>query len=63
MPIDETKWLDTLEECRTIKLEQPEVYEQMRNDSHKRSERYTLESSTKTQFEFFRKLKKEAYGI
>ena len=63
LPIDEAKWLETLEECRTIKLEQPEVYEQMRIDSHKRSERYTLESSTKIQFEFFRKLKKEAYGM
>jgi hypothetical protein len=35
----------------------------MRIDSHKRSERYTLASSTKTQFEFFRKLKREVYGI
>jgi len=63
LPIDETKWLETLEECRTIKLEKPDVYEQMRIDSHERSQRYTLESSTKTQFEFFRKLKRETYGI
>ena len=63
LPIDEAKWLETLEECRTIKLEQPEVYEQMRIDSHKRSEQYTLASSTKTQFEYFRKLKRETYGI
>ena len=63
LPIDEAKWLETLEECRTIKIEKPEVYEQMRIDSHKRSERYTLESSTKTQFEFFRKLKRDTFGI
>ena len=63
LPIDEAKWLETLEECRTIKLEKPEIYEQMRINSHKRSERYTLESSTKTQFEFFRMLKQETYGI
>ena len=63
LPIDETKWIETLEECRTIKLEKQDVYEQMRIDSHERSQRYTLESSTKTQFEYFRKLKQETYRI
>lgn len=63
LPIDETKWLETLEECRKIKLEQIELYEQMRKNCHEKSRQYTLESSTKTQFEYFRKLKKEYYKL
>ena len=63
LPIDEAKWLETLEECRTIKLEKPELYEQMRIDSHKRSERYTLASSTKTQFEHACKLDQDAVRV
>jgi hypothetical protein len=35
----------------------------MREVAHERSLKYTMESSTKAQFEFFRKLKREAYGI
>ena len=63
LPIDEAKWLEALEECRTLKLENTEVYEQMRKAAHKRSQCYTLESSTKVQFEYFRKLKREFYKL
>ncbi|MCQ2062656.1 MAG: glycosyltransferase [Fibrobacter sp.] len=63
LPIEESKWLDTLEECRNIKLNQPEIYEQMRKDCHERSQRYTLANSTKAQFEFFRQLKRDYYKI
>ena len=63
LPIEESKWLDTLEECRNIKLNQSEIYEQMRKDSHERSQRYTLANSTKAQFEFFRQLKRDYYKI
>ncbi len=63
LPIDETKWLETLEECRDIMLNKPELYSQMRKDCHERSQRYTLANSTKAQFEYFRKLKREYYGI
>ena len=61
LPIDENAWLNALEECRRIYLEEPEAYAQMRKTAHERSLKYTMESSTKAQFEFFRKLKKEAY--
>ena len=63
LPINEDAWLKALEECRTLFLEQPETYAKMRVVAHDRSLKYTMESSTKAQFEFFRKLKKEAYGL
>jgi glycosyltransferase involved in cell wall biosynthesis len=63
LPIDEDAWLNALEECRRIYLEEPATYAKMREVAHERSLKYTMESSTKAQFEFFRKLKHEAYGI
>ncbi|OWV13311.1 glycosyltransferase [Fibrobacter sp. UWB5] len=63
LPIDEDAWLTALEECRKLYLEQPEAYAKMREVAHERSLKYTMQSSTKAQFEFFRKLKREAYGI
>ena len=63
LPIDEDAWLNALEECRRIYLEEPATYAKMRETAHERSLKYTMESSTKAQFEFFRKLKREAYGL
>ena len=63
LPIDEDAWLNALEEARKLYLEQPEAYTKMRKTAHERSLKYTMESSTKAQFEFFRKLKREAYGL
>ena len=63
LPIDEDAWLNALEECRKLYLEQPETYAKMRKVAHERSLKYTMESSTKAQFEFFKKLKREAYGM
>ena len=63
LPIDEDAWLNALEEARKLYLEQPEAYAKMREVAHERSLKYTMQSSTKAQFEFFRKLKREAYGI
>lgn len=63
LPIDEDAWLTALEDARKLYLEQPETYAKMREVAHERSLKYTMESSTKAQFEFFRKLKREAYGI
>ena len=61
LPIDETAWLNALEKCRTLFLEDSYAYENMRKTAHERSLKYTMESSTKAQFEYFRKLKKDAY--
>ncbi|MCF0214975.1 MAG: glycosyltransferase [Fibrobacteraceae bacterium] len=61
LPIDEEQWLNALEECRQLKLEKPEAYESMRKICHQRSQKYTMESSTKAQFDYFRKLMKECY--
>ena len=63
LPIDEDAWLNALEQCRKLYLEEPATYAKMREVAHERSLKYTMESSTKAQFEFFRKLKKEAYGL
>lgn len=63
LPINEGAWLNALEECRKLFLEQPDTYAKMREVAHERSLKYTMESSTKAQFEYFRKLKKEAYGL
>ncbi|MCL4101346.1 Glycosyltransferase involved in cell wall bisynthesis [Fibrobacter sp. UWH9] len=63
LPIEEDKWLDALENCRTLKLERESGYEQMRKDCHERSKRYTLENSSKSQFEFFRQVAKKHYKL
>ncbi len=63
LPIDEDKWMEALEGCRKLKLEQAETYEQMRKDCHERSKRYTLENSSKAQFEYFRQIAKDFYKI
>ena len=63
LPISEDAWLGALEECRKLYLEEPETYAKMRKVAHERSLKYTMESSTKAQFEFFKKLKHETYGL
>ena len=63
LPIDEDAWLNALEECRKLYLEEPATYAKMREVAHERSLKYTMESSTKAQFEFFKKLKRDAYGL
>ena len=63
LPIDETAWLDALEESRNLYHNDQATYLKMRETAHERSLKYTMESSTKAQFEFFRKLKREAYGM
>lgn len=64
LPISEEAWLDALEECRCLFLEEQDTaYAKMRQVAHERTRKYTMESSTKAQFEYFRKLKKEAYGL
>ena len=63
LPIDENAWLDALEECRRIYLEDPEAYQKMRETAHERTCKYTMQNSTRAQFEYFRQLKKEAYGL
>ncbi|SHI37461.1 glycosyltransferase [Fibrobacter sp. UWP2] len=63
LPIDEQKWLEALEECREIKLSKPELYQDMRKCAHERSLMYTLESSTRAQFDYFRQLKKDYYKL
>ena len=62
LPLDELKWLDTLEECRKLKLEQEDVYLKMREASHQKSTKYTLENASKAQFDYFRKVYKKTYG-
>lgn len=61
LPIDKTEWLNALEDCRKIFLEDKNAYEQMRNIAHQRSQKYTMQNSTKKQFEFFKLLKREYY--
>lgn len=63
LPIEEDKWLKAMEECRTLKLEQAEHYEEMRKVCHDRVQIYTMANSTKAQFEYFRKVKKEAFKL
>ena len=63
LPIDEAAWLDALEESRRLYLEEPEAYQKMRETAFERTRKYTMQNSTKAQFEYFRKLKKEAYGL
>ena len=64
LPIDEDAWLNALEDCRRIFLEeQKTTYAKMREVAHERSLKYTMQSSTKAQFDYFRKLKREAYGL
>ena len=63
LPIEENAWLDALEESRRLYLEEPEAYQKMRETAYERTRKYTMQSSTKAQFEYFRKLKKEAYRL
>ena len=63
LPIDEEAWLKALEECRKLFLEEPETYAKMRETAHQRTQKYTMQNSTKAQFEYFRELKREAYGL
>lgn len=63
LPIEEDKWLNALEECRKLKLEDDAAYEQMRKDCHERSKRYTLENSSQSQFEYFRQVVKDYYKV
>ncbi|MBR4916991.1 MAG: glycosyltransferase [Fibrobacter sp.] len=64
LPIDETAWLNAMEECRRIFLEEHDTtYQKMREVAHERTHQYTMQNSTKAQFEYFRKLKKEAYDL
>ena len=63
LPIDEGAWLNALEECRKLFLEEPETYAKMRETAHERTLKYTMQNSTKAQFEYFRELKREAYGL
>ena len=63
LPIDEDAWLKALEECRKLFLEEPETYAKMRETAHERTLKYTMQNSTKAQFEYFRELKREAYGL
>ena len=55
--------LKALEECRKLFLEEPETYAKMRETAHERTLKYTMQNSTKAQFEYFRELKREAYGL
>lgn len=63
LPIEEDKWMEALEQCRKLKLEKQDEYEQMRKDCQVRSTRYTLENSSKAQFEYFRQVAKDFYKI
>ena len=63
LPIDKGAWLNALEECRKLFLEEPETYAKMRETAHERTLKYTMQNSTKAQFEYFRELKREAYGL
>lgn len=63
LPIDENAWLNAMEECRTMFLEKTEEYAKMREVAHERTLKYTMQNSTKAQFDFFKKLKKEAYKL
>ena len=62
-PMDEGSWLDALEKCYDLKKNHPDKYQAMSNRVFERSRIYTLENASKTQYAYFRKLKKEAYGI
>jgi glycosyltransferase involved in cell wall biosynthesis len=62
-PMDEGSWLDALEKCHDLKKNHPDKYQAMSNRVFERSRIYTLENASKTQYAYFRKLKKEAYGI
>lgn len=64
LPIDEKTWLDALEDCLRIFTEEHDTtYAKMREVAHERTLKYTMENSTQAQFEYFRKLKKKAYGL
>lgn len=56
LPIKESTWLEALEKCRLMKLEQQDKFQELRKNAFKRSRRYTLENSAKAQFEYFKKV-------
>ena len=62
-PLKEEAWLDALEKCYDIKKNHPDEYEAMSKRVYEKSRIYTLENASRAQFEYFRKMKKEAYGI
>ena len=62
-PMDEDAWVEALEKCYDLKKNRPEEYSAMSRRVYEKSRTYTLENASRAQFEYFRKLKKEAYGI
>ena len=62
-PMDEDAWVEALEKCYDLKKNRSEEYGAMSRRVYEKSRTYTLENASRAQFEYFRKLKKEAYGI
>ncbi len=58
---DKEKWLDSLLNCIDIKINQPHLYAQMRENAFKTSRIYSLENTSKNQWEYFKKLCKNYY--
>ncbi len=56
LPLKEDAWLNALETCRSLKLEQTADYENLRKEVFEKSRRYTLENSAKAQFDYFKKI-------
>lgn len=62
-PLEKEKWLEALERAYHLKTSTPDEYEAMSKRVFEKSRIYTLENAAKAQFEFFRKIKREAYGL